>query len=215
MRLILVGPPGAGKGTQAARLVDQWSIPHISTGDMLRAAVAEGTELGKRADEFMKRGDLVTDAVVIGMVLERIQKDDCKEGFMLDGFPRTRPQAEALDRTLSDARIELDAVVLIEVPDSMIVERITGRRMDPKTGDIYHTKFNPPKGEVAERVIQRKDDTEEACRARLEKYHSETAPIVPFYEEKGILVRVDGVGSPDEVAERVQSKLENAVESKG
>jgi adenylate kinase len=174
---------------------------------MLRSAVKEGTELGKKADAYMQRGDLVPDEVVIGMVLERIQKDDCDYGFMLDGFPRTRPQAEALDTALDDAGVELDAVVLIEVPDEQIVDRITGRRMDPETGDIYHVEFNPPKGEVADRVIQRKDDTEEACRARLEKYHSETAPVIPFYDEKGILVRIDGVGTPKEVGDRIEEKL--------
>lgn len=209
MRLILVGPPGAGKGTQAARLVEQWKIPHISTGDMLRSAVERGTTLGKKADEFMKRGDLVPDEVVIGMVLERIQKPDCDEGFMLDGFPRTRPQAIALDDALDDAGFELDAVVLIEVPDRLIVERITGRRMDPETGKIYHVAFNPPPADIADRVIQRKDDTEEACIARLEKYHSETAPIIPFYRDKGLLVRVDGVGTPDEVTREIKSQLED------
>lgn len=207
MRMILVGPPGAGKGTQAARLVNSYSIPHISTGDMLRAAVKEGTELGRQADDFMKKGLLVPDEVVIGMVIERIGKQDCQRGFMLDGFPRTRPQAEALDEALRKADVALDAVVLIEVPDELIVERITGRRSDPETGEIYHLKFNPPPADVAGRLVQRKDDTEEACVARLEKYHSETAPIVPFYEQKGILARVDGVGSPDQVTARVKKAL--------
>lgn len=207
MRMILVGPPGAGKGTQAAKLVDTYEIPHISTGDMLRAAVKEGTELGKQADGFMKRGALVPDEVVIGMVVERIAKPDCKNGFMLDGFPRTRPQAEALDVALDEAGVSLDAVVLIEVPDELIVERITGRRSDPETGAIYHMKFNPPPADVAGRVIQRKDDTVEACTQRLEKYHSETTPIVPFYEAKGILKRVDGVGSPEEVTARLRDAL--------
>lgn len=207
MRMILVGPPGAGKGTQAARLIDKYKCPHISTGDMLRAAVKEGTELGERADGFMKKGELVPDDLVIAMVIERIGKEDCATGFMLDGFPRTRPQAEALANALERADVKLDAVVLIEVDDALIEERITGRRMDPETKIIYHTKFNPPPAEVADRVVQRKDDTSEACRARLEKYHSETAPIIPFYEEAGLLKRVDGVGSPDEVTERIASAL--------
>lgn len=207
MRMILVGPPGAGKGTQAARLVDSYAIPHISTGDMLRAAVKEGTELGKQADKFMKDGALVPDEVVIGMVVERIAKPDAEKGFMLDGFPRTAPQAEALDKALQAADVELDAVVLIEVPDAMIVERITGRRSDPETGAIYHLTFNPPPADVADRLVQRGDDTEEACVKRLEKYHSETAPIVPFYEKKGLLKRVDGVGTPDEVTARLKSAL--------
>ena len=207
MRMILVGPPGAGKGTQAARLLDAYTIPHISTGDMLRAAVKEGTELGKQADAFMKAGNLVPDEVVIGMAIERIQKPDAAAGFMLDGFPRTAAQAEALDAALREADLSLDAVVLIEVPDEFIVQRITGRRSDPETGAIYHLEFNPPPAEVADRVVQRKDDTREACVARLEKYHSETAPIVPFYEAQGLLKRVDGIGTPDEVTARLRSVL--------
>lgn len=207
MRMILVGPPGAGKGTQAARLLEEYAIPHVSTGDMLRAAVKEGTELGKQADAFMKAGNLVPDEVVIGMAIERIQKPDAAAGFMLDGFPRTSAQAEALDAALDAAGLALDAVVLIEVPDAFIVQRITGRRSDPETGAIYHLEFNPPPAEIADRVVQRKDDTEEACVARLEKYHSETAPIVPFYEAKGLLKRVDGVGAPDEVTARLRAVL--------
>ena len=207
MRMILVGPPGAGKGTQAAALVDKFTIPHISTGDMLRAAVAEGTDLGKQADGFMKSGALVPDEVVIGMVVERIGKGDCEKGFMLDGFPRTQPQAAALDDAMGKAGVSLDTVVLIEVADELIVDRITGRRMDPDTGDIYHMEFKPPPAEIAGRVIQRKDDTAEACKARLSKYHSETAPIIPFYAGKGILRRVDGVGTPDEVTQRMATAL--------
>ena len=143
------------------------------------------------------------------MAIERIGQPDAANGFMLDGFPRTRPQAEALDDALKAADIELDAVVLIEVDDSLIVDRITGRRSDPETGTIYHLTFNPPPAEVVDRLVHRKDDTEEACRARLSKYHSETAPIVPFYDDKGILRRVDGVGHPDEVTERITTVLAN------
>jgi adenylate kinase len=205
MRMILVGPPGAGKGTQAARLVTKFAIPHISSGDMLRAAVKEGTALGQEADRYMKAGQLVPDDVVIGMILERIAKPDCAKGFMLDGFPRTRPQAEALGEAMQKAGVALDAVVLIEVPDALIVERITGRRSDPATGRIYHTTFDPPPAGVE--VVQRKDDTVEAVTTRLAKYHSETAPIVPFYSEKGLLKRVDGVGEPDAVTERIKSVL--------
>jgi adenylate kinase len=144
MRMILVGPPGAGKGTQAGRLVDTYRIPHISSGDMLRAAVAEGTALGVEADGYMKAGKLVPDNVVIGMILERIARPDCARGFMLDGFPRTRPQAEALDAAMRKAGVDLDAVVLIEVPDALLEERAVGRRSDPETGTIYHLKYNPP-----------------------------------------------------------------------
>ena len=207
MRMILVGPPGAGKGTQAVHLVKRFKISHISTGDMLRAAVSEGTELGKQADGYMKAGGLVPDDLVIAMVIERIGKPDCTKGFMLDGFPRTRPQAEALDVELQKAGVALDVVLQIEVPDDLIVERITGRRLDPDTGDIYHMKFKPPPANIAGQVIQRKDDTEEACRARLEKYHSETAPIIPFYEAQGTLKRVDGNAAPDEVSRRIEQVL--------
>jgi len=205
MRMILVGPPGAGKGTQAARLVDSFRIPHISSGDMLRAAVKDGTALGLEADRFMKAGQLVPDEVVIGMILERIAKPDCAAGFMLDGFPRTRPQAEALDAAMAKAGVTLDSVVLVEVPDALIVDRITGRRSDPATGRIYHIKFDPPPAGLE--VVQRKDDTVEAVTTRLAKYHSETAPIIPFYSEKGILKRVDGVGEPDAVTGRIKSAL--------
>jgi adenylate kinase len=206
--MILVGPPGAGKGTQAARLVDKLAVPHISTGDMLRSQVKAGTELGVKADAYMKDGQLVPDELVIAMVIERISEADSEPGFMLDGFPRTRPQAEALDAALDQAGVSLDCVLLIEVPDEKIVARITGRRMDPETGDIYHVEFSPPPPEVAGRLIQRKDDTAEACKKRLEKYHSETAPIVPFYEDKGILERVDGDAPPDQVTERIFAVLE-------
>jgi adenylate kinase len=207
MRMILVGPPGAGKGTQAARLVDTYRITHISSGDMLRAAVKEGTKLGLEADAYMKAGKLVPDEVVIGMILERIARPDCAKGFMLDGFPRTRPQAEALDKALRDAGVTLDAVVLIEVPDQLLEERAVGRRSDPETGAIYHLKYNPPPPEIAGRLVHRKDDTVEAVSTRIAKYHSETAPIVPFYEAKGILKRVDGVGDPDTITERIKAVL--------
>lgn len=207
MRTILIGPPGAGKGTQAQYIVSTHGIPHISSGDMLREAVRNGTELGKKADAAMKRGDLVPDDVVIGMVIERIQRPDCARGFLLDGFPRTRPQAEALDVALAAAGVALDAVVLFEVPDSLIVERVTGRRSDPDTGAIYHLKFNPPPADAIARLVHRSDDFEAAVTARLDKYHRETAPIVPFYEAKGLLKRVDGVGSPDEVTARLLAVL--------
>ena len=207
MRMILVGPPGAGKGTQAARLVDTYRIPHISSGDMLRAAVKEGTALGIEADGFMKAGKLVPDEVVIGMILERIAKPDAANGFMLDGFPRTRVQAEALDKQMRAAGVELDAVVLIEVPDALLEERAVGRRSDPQTGTIYHLKYNPPPAEIADRLVHRKDDTVEAVTTRVQKYHSETAPIIPYYQERGILKRVDGVGEPDAVTDRIKAAI--------
>jgi len=205
--MILVGPPGAGKGTQAARLVDTFKIPHISSGDMFRAEVKQGTELGKQLDHYMKLGGLVPDEVTIPIVLKRLTSADTAKGFMLDGFPRTRPQAEALDAALGKAGIALDAVVLIEVPDELIIERTTGRRNDPKTGTIYHIKYNPPPAGLE--VVQRADDTAEACTTRLTKYHSETAPIVPFYSAKGILKRVDGVGTPDAITQRITAVLKS------
>ena len=207
MRMILVGPPGAGKGTQASRLVASYRIPHISSGDMLRASVKEGTPLGLEADRCMKAGKLVPDDVVIGMILERIARPDCAQGFMLDGFPRTRPQAEALDRAMHEAGVELDAVVLIEVPDALLEERAVGRRSDPETGAIYHLVYNPPPPEIAGRLVHRKDDTALAVTTRVQKYHSETAPIIPFYIDKGILKRVDGVGDPDAITERIRAVL--------
>lgn len=203
MRMILFGPPGAGKGTQAARLLERFQVAHLSTGDMLRAAVKAGSELGQAAEGYMKRGELVPDQLVCDLVVERLGQPDCENGFMLDGFPRTVPQAEALDQTLVRAGIALELVLVLEVPDELIVERITGRRSDPQTGAIYHLKFNPPPAEVADRVVQRADDTEEACRTRLAKYHAETTPVLPFYDAKGIVKRVDGVGTPDEVTARV------------
>jgi adenylate kinase len=205
MRMILVGPPGAGKGTQAARLINTFRIPHISSGDMLRAAVKEGTRLGLEADGFMKAGKLVPDDVVIGMILERIAAPDCAHGFMLDGFPRTRVQAEALDTALAAAAVALDAVLLIEVPDQLIVDRITGRRSDPATGRIYHITFDPPPAGLA--VEQRADDTVEAVTTRLAKYHTETAPIIPYYADKKILRRADGVGEPEIVTQRIVAAL--------
>lgn len=208
MRMILIGPPGAGKGTQAQSLVTTFGIPHISSGDMLREAVSAGTLLGKTAAGFMKEGLLVPDDVVIGMVIERIGREDCAKGFMLDGFPRTLPQAEALDVAMTRSQVALDAVVLIEVRDELILERVTGRRTDPVTGNIYHLKFKPPPPEVLERLVHRSDDFEAACSARLEKYHRETTPIVPFYERKGLLRRVDGVGLPDEVLMRIVAALQ-------
>lgn len=207
MRMIFIGPPGAGKGTQAARLIEHFRIPHISTGDMFRAAVKAGTPLGKEAERYMTQGQLVPDEVTIGLVRERIQQPDARQGFMLDGFPRTVPQASALEEALRKDGVELDVVLVLEVPDELIVRRITGRRSDPETGRIYHLDFDPPPPEVAPRLTQRKDDTEEACRTRLQAYHDQTAPIIPFYEGRGLVKKVDGVGTPDEVTQRILEAL--------
>ena len=208
MRMIFIGPPGAGKGTQAARLVERFTIPHISTGDMFRAAVKEGTPMGQEADRYMKAGQLVPDEVTIGLVRERFAQPDTQSGFMLDGFPRTVPQAEALASALEKDNVQLDVVLLLEVPDELIVERIIGRRTDPETGTIYHMTFNPPPADIADRLVHRKDDTEEAVRSRLEAYHKMTAPIIPFYESLGLLRRVNGVGTPDEVTVAITAALQ-------
>jgi len=209
MRMILVGPPGAGKGTQAARLVDTFRIPHISSGDMFRAEVKSGSDLGKQLDSLMKTGGLVPDDMTIAMVLKRLTAPDTAQGFMLDGFPRTRPQAEALDVALTNAGVKLDAVVLIKVPDALLEERAVHRRSDPETGKIYHLKYNPPPPDVAGRLVHRPDDTKEAVDKRVTKYHSETAPIIPFYTQKGILKEVDGVGDPDAITERIKAVLKS------
>lgn len=207
MRVIFVGPPGAGKGTQAARIVERLNVPHISTGDMFRASVKAGTPLGLEADRYMKAGQLVPDSVTIGMLRERISLPDAKNGFLLDGFPRTIPQAEALEQALAAAGMQIDHVLLLEVPDDLIVSRIVGRRTDPETGRIYHLEFDPPSPEIAGRLVQRKDDTEEACRTRLSAYHAQTSPLIPFYSERGLLRAVDGVGEPDDVTVRVLGAL--------
>jgi adenylate kinase len=207
MRMILVGPPGAGKGTQAARLVDKFKIPHISSGDMLRAAVKAGTELGSQADGFMKAGQLVPDEIVIGMILERIAEPDAANGFMLDGYPRTSPQAAALADAMEKAGVKLDIVLLIEVPDELLVERGVNRRSDPETGRIYNLKFDPPPAEIADRLVHRKDDRADAIEERLRYYHTWTTPILPIYERMGLLRKVDGVGTPAEVTARIEKVL--------
>lgn len=203
MDLVFIGPPGAGKGTQAKRLCAKLGVPQVSTGDMLRAAVAAKTPLGLQADEFMKGGKLVPDEVVIGLVAEHIAQPDARKGFVLDGFPRTLSQAESLDRMLARAGRKLDHVVLLEVPDELILERITGRRTGETTGRIYHIKYDPPpfpdRGEGGEHLIIREDDRSEVVRPRLATYAAQTAPLVAYYANKGLLRRVDGVGTLDEV----------------
>jgi len=205
MDMILLGPPGAGKGTQAKKLVEKTGMPQISTGDMLRAGVKEGTEFGKKAKEFMDSGQLVPDEVVIGLVQERLKKEDCISGFMLDGFPRTVPQAEALEVMLKGMDRKIDTVLLIDVEDNELVKRITGRRTCPKCGAIYHLLFTPPPSEDScscgtKGLTQRADDNEETVKERLIAYHSQTAPLVSFYDERGVLKKVIGTGkTPEEV----------------
>jgi adenylate kinase len=205
LNLILLGAPGAGKGTQAERLAEDFNLPHISTGDMLRAHVADDTELGRRAKSFMEAGELVPDEVIVGMIVQRIDEPDARDGFLLDGFPRNEQQAKALEEALSALGRQLTAVLLIEVPDEEVVRRLAGRRVCVKNPThIYHVDFDPPKHEDVcdqdgSRLIQRDDDREETVRRRLEVYHAQTEPLIGYYDRAGLLRRVDGRRSPDEV----------------
>lgn len=204
MQMILLGPPGAGKGTQAETLVRKLGIPHISTGDMFRKAIKEGTALGTKAKEYMDQGKLVPDEVTIGIVKERVIQEDCTQGFLLDGFPRTVFQAEALDAILHDMKIELDGVINIEVPKEKLVGRLTGRRVCKACGATFHLIFNPPAKEgkcdkCGEVLFQRADDSEETVVNRLNVYEKQTAPLITYYGNKGILKTVDGDQPIDQV----------------
>ena len=201
MRLILIGPPGAGKGTQAKVLTEKWGVPQVSTGDMLRDAKKAGTSLGLKAAEFMTRGALVPDEVVIGLVGERLNQPDAQSGFLLDGFPRTVPQAEALEELLKRRGIALDGVVQLDVPRDLLVERATLRRTDKRTGHIYHLKYNPPP--LGAELEQRADDQPETVAKRLDAYEAMTAALLPYYQAKGLLRRVDGTLSPSDVTREI------------
>jgi adenylate kinase len=208
MNIILLGPPGAGKGTQAKMLIDEYQIPQISTGDILRAAVKEGTTLGKEAKSYMDKGALVPDSVVIGIVEERIQEPDCKKGYMLDGFPRTVPQAEALDEMLTKLGAQIDHVVSIEVANEELVKRLTGRRTCRECGAGYHVMFDPPKVEgVCDKcggeLYQRDDDNVETVTSRLNVYEAQTLPLIDYYKVKGKIRPIDGVGDIKEIFERI------------
>ena len=219
MRLVLLGPPGAGKGTQAKSICSRLGIPQISTGDMLRAAISDRTELGKRVQAVMERGELVSDDIIIGLVEERILKDDCANGFLFDGFPRTIAQAEAL----AAAAVAIDAVVEIAVPDEEVVRRMSGRRVHPGSGRVYHVVFNPPKvsdidDESGEPLLQRDDDHEETVRDRLAVYREQTYPLVGFYkaraQEHGGLealryITVDGLGAVSDIERKVLNLLQS------
>lgn len=215
MKIILLGTPGAGKGTQAQFLTKAFNIPQISTGDMLRAAIKEGTELGKLAKSFMDEGKLVTDDIIIGLVKERIEKEDCKNGFLLDGFPRTIAQADAL----KDAGVAIDAVIEIDVPDEEIVKRMSGRRAHLASGRTYHVVYNPPKvegkdDETGEELVQRDDDKEEVVLDRLRVYHEQTAPLIDYYSAEASknphikYIRVDGTEPIENVQNTILSKLQ-------
>lgn len=212
MNLILMGLPGAGKGTQAEKINDAYNIPHISTGDMFRLAIKEGTELGKKAKEFMDQGALVPDEVTIGIVKERLSKSDCKKGFLLDGFPRTIAQAEALDELLAELGQTIDHVIHVDVPEEKLVERLTGRRVCPTCGATYHVLYNPPKEEGkcdqdGSELIQRDDDQPETVKNRLAVNIEQTKPLLEFYEKKNNLVNVNGDQDIDQVFKDIQTAI--------
>jgi adenylate kinase len=212
LNLILLGPPGSGKGTQGERLQADFRLPYYATGDILRAAVREGTELGKQAKEYMDRGDLVPDDVIIGMISERVESAEAADGFILDGFPRTTAQAQALDGAMERLGRRLTAALVIEVSDEEVVRRLSGRRTCVKEGHVFHVEFDPPrKGGVCDvcgsRLVIRDDDKPEVVRHRLEEYQQKTEPLISYYEGKGILRRVDGEMAPDEVGDRIRALL--------
>jgi adenylate kinase len=213
LNLILLGPPGAGKGTQAQRLVEDFRLPYVATGEMLRAAVREETPLGKEAKKYMNNGDLVPDDVIIGVAVERLQQDDCKDGFILDGFPRTIDQAKALEAELERVGRKLTAALLIDVPDEEVVRRISGRRQCVKNEQhIYHVDFDPPKhpdvcDQDGARLIQRDDDKPDTVKHRLDVYHEQTEPVIGYYEDQGLLRRFDGTRSPAEVHDHIRATL--------
>ena len=207
MKIILVGPPGAGKGTQAKSISNRYSIPHISTGDIFRKNISENTPLGIEAKRYMDNGQLVPDEVTINMVKDRLQDDDCANGYLLDGFPRTVSQAEALQEFLEGRNEKLDTALLISVPRDFILERMTGRRVCPACGASYHVKFNPPKDGKCElcgsEVVQRKDDTEETVMERLDVYENQTQPLIDFYKNLDLLSEVDGTKAINEVFQSI------------
>ena len=210
--MILLGPPGSGKGTQAERLKSNFGIPHISTGDMLREALRDGTELGLKAAGFMRSGKLVPDELVVEMVGERLSRDDCSEGFILDGFPRNIPQTEGLEKLLGGSEEAIGCVISLDVDEDIIVDRISSRRVCEGCGAVYNTKLNPPKDALrcdlcGGKVVQREDDKEETIRKRLQVYREETSPIKEFYRKKGVLSEIPGDGSVEEVFGKILGVL--------
>ena len=216
--IVLIGPPGVGKGTQGQRLSERYGIPIISTGDMLREAVRQGTELGREASGYMNRGELVPDDVVVGIVGQRLQDKDCEKGFILDGFPRTTAQAEGLERILDDIGKAITDVVVIDVPEEEIVRRLSKRRLCRDCGAAYHLEFNPPEDETrcdrcGGTLYQRDDDNEETIKARLKVYNSQTLPLLEFYEKRGRVKKVSGSGSIEDVFERITRLIEERDDS--
>jgi adenylate kinase len=212
LNLVLLGPPGSGKGTQGERLQEDFRLPYYATGDILRAAVRDGTELGRKAKDYMDRGDLVPDEVMVGVIAERISRQEAGDGFILDGFPRTTAQAEALDAKVAELGRELTAAILIEVDDEEVVRRLGGRRTCVKEGHVFHVEFDPPKNEgvcdvCGARLEIRDDDKPEVVRNRLDTYHEKTEPLIAYYEGGGLLRRVDGSLAPDEVNDRIRALL--------
>jgi len=214
MRLVLLGPPGAGKGTQASAIVKKYNIPHISTGDIFRANIKEGTSLGKQAKEYMDKGLLVPDDLVVSIVKDRLTKEDCQEGFLLDGFPRTVYQAEALGAELQSMGIKLDRVINIEADRDILIERAVGRRICKECGATYHIKFNPPKVEGVcdldgSELYQRADDNEETISTRIKVYLEQTQPLIDYYNEKKLILNIDGIQPIDDIFKVIIEALES------
>ena len=212
LNLILLGPPGSGKGTQGEALQEDLRLPYYATGDILRSAVKDGTDVGKQAKEFMDRGELVPDEVLIGIISDRVRGEEASDGFILDGFPRTVPQAEALDAEIAGLGRKLTAAMLIEVPEDVIVNRLGGRRTCEQAGHVFHVDFNPPKEEGVcdvdgSKLLVRDDDKPEVIKKRLEQYREKTEPLIDYYEEQGMLQKVDGTGEPDDVSEHIRGVL--------
>lgn len=212
LNLVLLGPPGSGKGTQGERLNEDLRLPYYATGDILRAAVRDETELGRTAKEYMDRGDLVPDEVIVGVIADRIGSSEALDGFILDGFPRTTPQAEALDAKLGELGRAVNGVLLIDVSDDEVVRRLGGRRTCEANGHVYHVEFEPPKEEGVcdidgSQLIVRDDDKPEVIRKRLETYHEKTEPLVSYYDSRSVLRRIEGEAKPEEVAEQIRRTL--------
>jgi adenylate kinase len=212
LNLVLLGPPGSGKGTQGERLQEDFRLPYYATGDILREAVREQTDLGTEAKEYMDRGDLVPDDVIVGVIAERVSSGEAQDGFILDGFPRTEPQAEALDEEMESLGRDLTAAVLIDVPDEEVVRRLSGRRICAKNGHVFHVDFDPPKNDdvcdvCGARLEIRDDDKPEVVKHRLEQYYAKTEPLISHYDDRGLLRRVDGSRTPDEVSDRIRALL--------